>query len=271
MKMIEQTATKNPCYQAGRRITPQGVMIHSISVPQPDPAVIANNFNRPDADACVHAVIGADGDVYQLLPWEHRAWHCGSGPKGSANSTHISFEMTEPSTIRYTSGAKWVDENPEATRAHVLATYRQAVKLTAWLCSRYNLDPAADGVLLSHAEGHARGIASNHADVEHIWNREGLTMEQFRRDVAAAIAGGEGSDGSTSGGNTSDGGTSGGSGTSGSGGTSGGGSTSDGSAAGDGAAVRYIVQAGAFAARKNAERLVSDLQAAGFTAYIREL
>lgn len=236
MKIIEQTATKNPCYQAGRKITPQGVMIHSIGVPQPDPAVIANNFNRPDADACVHAVIGAGGDVYQLLPWEHRAWHCGSGPDGSANSTHISFEMTEPSTIRYTSGAEWVDENPEATREHVLATYRRAVELTAWLCSRYNLDPTADGVLLSHAEGHARGIASNHADVEHIWDREGLTMEQFRRDVAAEMAGGEGDGGS-----------------------------------GDGSPVRYIVQAGAFATRENAERLVSDLNAAGFTAYIRKL
>lgn len=229
MNIIQQTATKNPCYQAGRRITPKGIMIHSIGVPQPDPKVIANNFNQGNADSCVHAVIGTGEEVYQLLPWDWRAWHCGSGPNGSGNGTYISFEMTEPSTIRYTNGANWVDLDPEATRRFVLQTYGRAVELAAYLCKLYGLDPEAKGVLISHDEGHRMGIASNHADVEHIWDREGLSMAQFRKDVAAAMR------------------------------------------AGEDEKIRYIVQAGAFASAENARRLVEQLKAAGFSAYIREV
>ena len=37
--------------------------------------------------------------------------------------------------------------------------------LTAHLCETYGLDPMTD--VLDHSEGHAMGIASNHADVGH--------------------------------------------------------------------------------------------------------
>ena len=50
-------------------------------------------------EVCTHAFIGklADGSVatYQTLPWDTRGWHCGSGSNGSANDTHISFEICE--------------------------------------------------------------------------------------------------------------------------------------------------------------------------------
>lgn len=45
----------------------------------------------------------------------------------------------------------------------------------------------ADGVIISHSEGGKRGIASNHGDVEHIWNKFGITMNQFRNDVNASL------------------------------------------------------------------------------------
>lgn len=96
--------------------------------------------------------------------------------------------MTEPSTIRYTGGASFVETGDGTnTKSHVLSTYKYAVELFAYLCKQYNLNPIADGVILSHSEGHARGIASNHGDVEHIWNKYGLTMNQFRKDVKAAM------------------------------------------------------------------------------------
>ena len=37
-------------------------------------------------------------------------------------------------------------------------TYRAAVELFAMLCGKYGLDPLADGVVISHREGCARGI-----------------------------------------------------------------------------------------------------------------
>lgn len=68
------------------------------------------------------------------------------------------------------------------------------------LCGKYGLDPLADGVVISHREGCARGIASNHGDPEHLWAQLGMgyTMDGFRRAVRAAMAGGpSGTDGYT--------------------------------------------------------------------------
>ena len=125
-----------------------------------------------------------DGDVYQLLPWNHRGWHGG----GSSNNTHIGVEMTEPDTIKYVGGATWKETGDGTnTKAHVLATYKHAVELFAYLCKMFSLDPLADGVIVSHSEGHKRGIASNHGDVEHLWSKFGLSMTQFRKDIKEAM------------------------------------------------------------------------------------
>lgn len=187
MTIIKVIAEKNKCYQAGGVLHPQGIMLHSVGCAQPSAAVFARSFNQyqPGGQSvCVHAVAQADGTVYQLLPWEMRGWHCG----GSANSTHIGIEMTEPASIVYTGGANWRDLDPDATEEHVRGTYAAAVELFAQLCTQYALDPLEDGVIISHAEGAARGIASAHADPTHLWRAFGLTMDGFRADVATAMA-----------------------------------------------------------------------------------
>lgn len=187
MQIIPAFVTQNKCYQAGAPLTPRGIMLHSVGTPQPSAAVFARSFNQYQpggVSVCVHAFAQADGTVYQTLPWEMRGWHCG----GSANSTHIGVEMTEPASIVYTGGASWRDLDPAATEAHVRGTYAAAVELFAQLCTQYALDPLEDGVIISHAEGAARGIASAHADPTHLWRAFGLTMDGFRRDVAEAMA-----------------------------------------------------------------------------------
>ena len=164
-------------------------MLHSIGCPQPNASVMAQNYNqyRPNGQSvCVHAFVQRDGMVYQTLPWTVQAWHCG----GSANSTHIGIEMTEPASIVYTGhGAEWRDLNPAATETHVRGTYAAAVPLFAQLCAQFGLDPLADGVIISHSEGRMRGVASPHADPAHLWNAFGLTMDMFRRDVYNAMHG----------------------------------------------------------------------------------
>lgn len=191
MNLVQNYLTQSGCYKAGRTISVKGLMIHSVGCPQPKASAFMNNWNRADANACVHAIIEPGGDVYQLLPWEHRGWHCG----GDGNNTHIGVEMTEPATIKYTSGASWTETGDgENTKAHVLATYKYAVELFAHLCQQYHLDPLADGVIISHSEGCKRGIASNHGDVEHLWSKFGLSMGQFRKDIKAAMEGGSDAD-----------------------------------------------------------------------------
>lgn len=190
MTIIKVIAEKNKCYQAGGVLHPQSIMLHSIGCPQPNAAVMARYYNQyqPGGQSvCVHGFIQRDGTYYQTLPYTMRAWHCG----GAANATHIGIEMTEPASIVYTGyGAEWRDLNPTATEAHVRGTYAAAVELFAQLCTQYALDPLEDGVIISHAEGAARGIASAHADPTHLWRAFGLTMDGFRADVAAKIAAG---------------------------------------------------------------------------------
>lgn len=194
MKLVQSIMTKNPCYTAGRKITVKGLMLHSVGCPQPNASVFIKNWNTPSyGTACVHGFIdGNDGTVYQTLPWNHRGWHCASGPKGSGNNTHIGVEMCEPASIRYTGGSSFTCSNLSAARTSVKKTYEVAVELFAYLCKLYGLNPTADGVIISHREGHARGIASNHGDPEHLWNGLGMgyTMNTFRKDVKEKMQGG---------------------------------------------------------------------------------
>lgn len=182
---------RNDCYLRGRTIRPRGVMVHSTAKNNPwlkryvgpDDGLLGvnrnnNHWNMPGVGACVHAFIGklADGSVatYQTLPWTMRGWHCGKGGRGTANDTHISFEICEDGL---------------ADAGYFTAAYREAAELTALLCREFSLDPLADGVVICHAEGHKRGVASNHGDVLHWFPRHGKTMDNFRADVARVMEG----------------------------------------------------------------------------------
>lgn len=193
MKLVKSILTKNPCYTAGKKITVKGLVLHSVGCPQPRASVFINNWNRADYDnACVHAFIdGNDGTVYQTLPWNHRGWHCASGKNGSGNNTHIGVEMCEPACIKYTGGSTFTCSDLATAKVAAKRTYEAAVELFAMLCKEYGLNPIADGVIISHAEGHKRGIASNHGDPEHLWTQLGMgyTMDGFRKDVKAAMSG----------------------------------------------------------------------------------
>ncbi len=199
MRLIKCMLTANDCYKAGRTITPKGVMVHSTGANNPLVARYvqpvegqsneaqlkaeiggnrnANDWNNPGLDVCTHAFVGklADGGVgtVQTLPWNHRGWHAGTGTSGgSANNTHIAFEICEDDLT---------DEG------YFRKVYQEAVELTAMLCKTYNLNPLADGVVICHSEGYQRGVASNHADVMHWFPKFGKSMDTFRADVSKAM------------------------------------------------------------------------------------
>ena len=199
MRLIKCMLTANDCYKAERTITPKGVMVHSTGANNPLVARYvqpvegqsneaqlkaeiggnrnANDWNNPGLDVCTHAFVGklADGGVgtVQTLPWDHRGWHAGTGTSGgSANNTHIAFEICEDDLT---------DEG------YFRKVYQEAVELAAMLCKTYNLNPLADGVVICHSEGYQRGVASNHADVMHWFPKFGKSMDTFRADVSKAM------------------------------------------------------------------------------------
>ena len=192
MKFYTQILTHNDCYKAARTITPRGVMVHSTGANNPhlsryvpgDEVIgrntAGNHWDMSGTGACVHAFVGklADGSVgvVQTLPWNRRGWHAGKGRRGSANDTHISFEICEDGL-----------DDPH----YFARVYREAVELTADLCKQYGLDPEVDGVVICHSEGYRRGIASNHGDVMHWFPIHRKSMNTFRADVARSMKGEE--------------------------------------------------------------------------------
>lgn len=237
MNIINSILTNNPCYKAGRTITVKGLMLHSVGCSQPNAKVFVNSWNSSSFDrACVHAFIdGNTGDVYQTLPWNHRGWHGG----GSSNNTHIGVEMCEPATIKYTGGANFVVNNEADAKAVATRTYNSAVELFAKLCKDFNLNPLDKNVILSHSEGYAKGIASNHTDPEHLWKKLNLpyTMDSFRADVKKAMLSNSENDN-----NKSD--------------------------TENKKKVIYRVQVGAFSVRQNAVNMLDKLKKAGFDGFI---
>lgn len=189
MAVVTEYMTKNPCYQSGRTITVKGLMLHSVGCAQPNPRVFVKNWNSASYDrACVHGFIGEDEAIITLPCLETagkamRAWHCGA----SGNNTHIGVEMCEPGNIKYTGGASFTCADLTTARSFVRKTTEQAVELFAQLCKFHGLNPVQD--IVSHAEGHALGIASNHADPDHLWRGLGMdyNMDDFRRDVAERL------------------------------------------------------------------------------------
>lgn len=145
-----------------------------------------NDWNHIVRKAGVHAWIGklTSGDVscVQAGEWNKKAWGCDAGKKGSCNNGWIQFEICEDSL-----------KDPE----YFQAVYREAVELTAYLCTIYKLDPlgtvAYKGVrvpvILCHQDSYRLGLGSNHGDVLHWFPKMGKPMDDFRAEVARLMKG----------------------------------------------------------------------------------
>ena len=186
MNLHKLIFTENACYKAGRKITVKGIMVHSTGANNPwlkryvgpdDGLLGKNQYNNHwnthhpgGREVCVHGFIGklADGTIatYQTLPWDHRGWHAG----GSANNTHIGFEICEDGLADATYFAK---------------VYKEAVELCVYLCKLYGL---TEQNIICHSEGYRKGVASNHGDVMHWFPKHGKSMDTFRADVKNLLA-----------------------------------------------------------------------------------
>lgn len=185
---FEALATENLCYKAAKPMPKrkaQGIVVHSTGANNPylrryvnAPEIVGENiyrnyYDRPDWEACPHAVIGKgkNGEVLaaQLLPYDICCWGCGSGENGSYNydPAYLQFEICEDSL-----------DDPDY--------FEQAFDLAARLCyewcKSYNIP--IDRVI-SHKEAHAEGYANNHGDPENWLAKFGRDMDWFRNKVKA--------------------------------------------------------------------------------------
>ena len=181
--VVEYILTDSPNYKRSGKLAVKGIMLHSVGSPQPDAKSYADVFGAEDyTRSGVHAFIDAKtGEVYHTLPWNRVAWHCG----GDGNLTHIGIEMCETDHEYYDDNGELHITDVQKAGQDAKRAYNSAVRIFAELSKAYGLDPLEDGVIISHNEGYEAGIASNHGDPEHYWEKTGLgyTMDGFRKDV----------------------------------------------------------------------------------------
>ena len=67
---------------------------------------------------------------------------------------------------------------------HAQKTFQEAIEVAAYLCKLYQIQPKN---IISHKEGHAKGLASNHGDPEHWWKEYAIDMSDFRNEVAKEL------------------------------------------------------------------------------------
>ena len=180
--------TKNDCYKAARPIVgPKGIVVHSTAAPNPwlkryvdcpeqcGVNKAGNHWNHSSKEmgrsVCAHAFIGYDKDkrirVAQILPYEYQNWLTG----GSANKTHIGFEICEPADL--------------SDKAYFAEMWDVVVDYCAYLCKRFNLNPLGENVIIDHATAHKLGWGNNHGDVAHWWPKyHGVYLDDLRKAVA---------------------------------------------------------------------------------------
>lgn len=192
MNIIKNYLTNNDCYRAGATCSKIGIQLHTIGTGQGTAQSVANYWNQPNIEACVHYIVDADtpGKVLQLLPEERRSW----ADAGYGNNNLITIEICESDHIKYTSGAQYEILDFTKFKEDILRGYATAVELCAKICKERGWQPMAklaSGLYLisSHDEGRRAGLSSAHVDPTHVWDRFGLSMDGFRADVKNRLTG----------------------------------------------------------------------------------
>lgn len=96
---------------------------------------------------------------------------------GSVDKTTLKkMQSRDGSYVKY-------NPNKAENDAFFKAVYRRCVWLCSYILKQRGQSSVTTTTVLCHQEGYRKGIASNHADVEHWWPLHGKTMDMFRADV----------------------------------------------------------------------------------------
>jgi len=204
MNLHRLIMTNSDCYKQSETRPPCGVLWHSTAANnrrisryvQPDDGLLGynkhqNHWNQRMYNAAGKVVnksasgfIGLLGDgktlaTYQTQEWDKNPWTSGSGVNGNANKLgYIQFEICE---------------DDHSSRDWAMRTYQEAVEVSAYLCQMFGWDPLGKNkyglpIITDHGDMGVAGYASKHTDIfRWWWSKFGLTMTQFRKDIAAEM------------------------------------------------------------------------------------
>lgn len=119
---------------------------------------------RPESKVSYHVLIGRRGDVYQLVPMERRAWHCGRSSWDGVSDCND-----------YTVGVCLSNRN-DGVEPYPLAQLQAAATACAALCQHFQIPVTR---ITSHAEvATPKGRKTD---------PKGLDLAEFQRMVTARI------------------------------------------------------------------------------------
>jgi len=145
-----------------------------------------NDWNHCASSECFHAVIGklADDTVstVQALPWNYRAWGCGTGTAGTLNDGWIQILLCEDSLH---------------DKDYFEAVYSELCDLVAYLCRLFKLDVrgsascgnVSTSVLLTHNEAYRAKLASSAQDTVNWFSKFNESTISLKNNVAHILSG----------------------------------------------------------------------------------
>jgi N-acetylmuramoyl-L-alanine amidase len=143
--------------RSGRKLEAvRGIVVHYVGNPGTSAQANRNYFANPSTVVCSHFVIGLDGEIIQCIPLDER-----SAASNDRNRDTISIEVCHP------------DESGKFNES----SYASLVKLTAWLCSEFDL--TTDDVIRHH-DVTGKLCPLYYVEHEDAW-------EAFRDDVALEL------------------------------------------------------------------------------------
>lgn len=115
----EQLIQTNGSARRGKKLEEvKNIVIHYVANPGTTAKQNRDYFNNDDTKVSAHFVVGLEGEVIQCIPLDEI-----SSATNDRNVDTVSIEVCHPDE-----SGKFAD-----------ATYESVVKLTAWLCKKYNL------------------------------------------------------------------------------------------------------------------------------------
>jgi hypothetical protein len=170
-------------YKAAQKRTPTGCVNHSIGVAQPSVDIIYGIMNTTTVKWGVNAILGdfhkGEGKILVTLPLDYVPAGCGSGTKGSWNTTHIQWEIAEPAGHTY-SGGTMVGYDVEKNQDYFDRMWKLLVAWNVYCANKFGYDAS---MIADHSESYKAGYGSNHTDLGHWLPKHNKSMDMLREEV----------------------------------------------------------------------------------------
>lgn len=180
-------ATNNGAYKANGRHTGQGCVNHSVGCAQPRADVFFNLMDTASAGWGVNAILGdfheGEGKIILTLKPETKPWGCGSGSKGSWNSSKVQWEICEPAGHTY-AGGTMINYNVAKNQEYFDRMWKMVVAWNVYMADYFGYPVTG---ISDHSESYKAGYGSNHSDVMQWWPKHGKSMDALRAEVAAIL------------------------------------------------------------------------------------